>query len=127
MNGNIIYSIKTTISMDVERAAIIIQRWFRSKLTKTPCLISHQAFVADYEIILDKQVYNANELFANLKYSTKVPHTRREMTLDEIDTIIVKHNPFVNIVYHATETTPQSSSPPRPIVLHLTRSVILEI
>lgn len=82
--------------MDTNTAVIIIQKWFRSKLSRSQCVISHQSFVLDYEIVLDKQVYNANELYKNLQYSTQVPHTRRELTAEEIDDIITKHNPFSN-------------------------------
>lgn len=111
--------------MDINTAATIIQRWFRSKLSKEPCLISHQAFIADYEIILDKQVYNANELYSNLKYSTQVPHSRRDMTNEEIEMIIIKHNPFANVVNNSNCSQP--SSPFHPIVLNLTSYVVLDM
>lgn len=91
------YNIDNTIEMDKQRAACIIQRWFRRKLSKVACTISHQSFISDYEIVLDKQVYNANELYRNLMYSTKVPHSRRELTQDELELIDAKRDPCVSL------------------------------
>lgn len=109
--------------MDINTAVIIIQRWFRSKLSRSLCVISHQAFVADYVIVLDKQVYNANELYTNLKYSTQVPHTRRELTSEEIDTIITKRNPFMVSTQH--HDTYGESITIKPITLVLNKFSIL--
>jgi hypothetical protein len=114
-----------TQQMDINTAVIIIQRWFRSKLSLSRCVISHQAFVADYVIVLDKQVYNANELYTNLKYSTQVPHTRRELTPEEIDNIITKRNPFIVNTQHYD--TYSENSTIKPITLVLNKSSILNV
>lgn len=80
--------------MDKDTAARIIQRWFRSKYTKKECVISHSNFLSFYEIVLDKQSYNANEIFANIRYSSTVPHSRREITENELEYIHEKYDPF---------------------------------
>lgn len=80
--------------MDKERAALIIQRWFRSKLSKRECVISHSNFLSSYEILIDNQIYNANELLIHLKYSSFVPHSRRELNESEIEHIHERYNPF---------------------------------
>lgn len=119
--------------MNNDKAATIIQRWFRKRLSRSQCPISHQAFAADYEIVLDKQVYNANELYINLKYSNKVPHTRRELTCEEIDTIRIKRNPFItNNCNHnhnqcILDKQRKPSKPSKPIILSLNKSSILDI
>lgn len=123
--------------MNSDKAATIIQRWFRKRLSRSQCPISHQAFVADYEIVLDKQAYNANELYINLKYSNQVPHTRRELTCEEIDTIRIKRNPFItNNCNHnqcildkqrKPSKPSKPSRPSKPIILSLNKSSILDI
>lgn len=100
--------------MDKQRAACIIQRWFRRRLSKVTCTISHQSFISDYEIVLDKQVYNANELFRNLMYSTKVPHSRRELTQDELELIDAKRDPCVSLCKPALSSS--SSTRIRPVM-----------
>lgn len=80
--------------MDKETAARIIQKWFRSKFARRECLISHSHFLSSYEVMLDKQIYNANELIINLRYSSNVPHSRRELTETEIEYIHEKFDPF---------------------------------
>jgi hypothetical protein len=80
--------------MDQHIAASIIQRWFRSKLAKKECTISHSSYMSCYEVILDKQSYNATEMFNNMKYSIDVPHSRRQLTEQEILLIHAKYDPF---------------------------------
>lgn len=116
--------------MDIDKAATIIQRWFRKRLSRSQCPISHQAFVADYEIVLDTQVYNANELYINLKYSNQVPHTRRELTSEEIETILFKRNPFITNGcnhYQNQSILNKHTNQTKPIILTLNKSSILDI
>jgi hypothetical protein len=80
--------------MDKEIAARIIQRWFRSKFSKKECVISHSNFLSPYEVILDKQTYNANELLINLRHSSIVPHSRRELTESDVEYIHERFDPF---------------------------------
>jgi hypothetical protein len=80
--------------MDKETAARIIQRWFRSKFSNRRCVISHSSFLSSYEVILDKQTYNANELLMNLRHYSFVPHSRRELTESDIEYIHEKYDPF---------------------------------
>lgn len=81
-------------SVKLNEAASKIQRLFRKRLASDDCIISGRTFMATYEIVLDKQVYDARELYKNLHYSTQVPHSRRELTDDEITQIRQKFNPF---------------------------------
>lgn len=116
--------------MDNDKAATIIQRWFRKRLSRSQCPISHQAFIAEYEVVLDRQVYNANELYINLKYSNEVPHTRRELTPEEIDTILIKRNPFItNSCNHnqcILDKQANTIKLTKPITLALNKSSILD-
>lgn len=80
--------------MDKHTAACVIQRWFRSKFAKKECVISHSNFLSLYEIIVDKQSYNANQLLMNLRHSSFVPHSRREFTDSDIEHIHEKYDPF---------------------------------
>lgn len=80
--------------MDKETAACIIQRWFRSKFSKQECMISHTSFLSSYEVILDKQTYNANELVINLRHSSFVPHSRRELNENDLEYIHERYDPF---------------------------------
>jgi hypothetical protein len=91
--------------MDKDLAARVIQRWFRKTLSKSECTISHSTFMSNYEIVLDKQVYNANELYISLKYTSKVPHSRRDLTQEEINMILEKYNPFDCSLKDAKEKT----------------------
>jgi len=67
------------------RAATTLQRWWRSQLSKDDDPISLQRFPAKYGITLNKQVYNARQLAPG--GVNRVPHTRRELTVDELDQI----------------------------------------
>lgn len=80
--------------MDSETAARIIQKWFRSKFSKRECVISHSNFLSSYEVLIDKQIYNANELLMNLRHSSSVPHSRRELTESDLEYIHERYNPF---------------------------------
>lgn len=80
--------------MDKDTAARIIQKWFRSKYSKKECVISHSNFLSSYEVILDKQTYNANELLINLRHSSFVPHSRRQLTITDIEHIHERYDPF---------------------------------
>lgn len=80
--------------MDRNTAALVIQRWFRTKFAKKECVISHSNFLSLYEIIVDKQSYNANELLMNLRHSSFVPHSRRDITDSDIENIHEKYDPF---------------------------------
>lgn len=80
--------------MDRDTAACVIQRWFRSKFSKRECVISHSNFLSSYEVLIDKQAYNANELLIHLRHSSFVPHSRRELTETDVEYIHEKYDPF---------------------------------
>jgi hypothetical protein len=80
--------------MDKHTAACVIQRWFRSKFAKKECVISHSNFISLYEITVDKQSYDANQLLMNVRHSSFVPHSRREITDSDIEQIHEKYDPF---------------------------------
>ncbi len=114
--------------MDKQTAACIIQRWFRRKLSKDACTISHETFITDYEIVLDKQIYNANELYRNLLYSTKVPHSRRELTQEELELIDAKRDPCISFCKPSPMPLPSPSSDTRArpfVTLVLNKDAIL--
>lgn len=77
-----------------DTAAVKIQRLFRERLTTDECVISGRRFLARHAIVLDKQLYDARELYKNLSYSTEVPHSRRRLTSDEMECIFAKFDPF---------------------------------
>lgn len=82
--------------MDKDTAARIIQRWFRSKFAKNECTISHSNFLSNYEVIIDKQSYNANEMLASIVLCSSlcVPHSRRKLSESEFEHIHEKYDPF---------------------------------
>ena len=113
--------------MDQHTAASIIQRWFRSKLATKECTISHSSYMSCYEVILDKQSYNANEMFNNMKYSIDVPHSRRQLTEQEMLLIHAKYDPF-NRTYSYNKNDDddiEGSSPKPPLNFTLNRNSIL--
>lgn len=76
-------------------AARTIQDKFRRKFTKGRCPLSLKTIMKEYIVVLDKQTYDANELHKYLYFSTLVPHSRRQMSDDEIQQIKIKMNPFL--------------------------------
>lgn len=82
--------------MDFRRdsAAHTIQTIFRLKFSKGRCPISLKTIMKEYIVVLDKQTYDANELHKYISFSTLVPHSRRQMSDEEIQQIKNKMNPF---------------------------------
>lgn len=103
--------------MDANTAAVVIQRWFRSKFTKKECIISQSNFLSLYEVVIDKQTYNANQMLLSLKHSSFVPHSRREITDMEFEYIHEKYNPFDTTFrssYQHDSTNEVNGCSPRP-------------
>jgi hypothetical protein len=83
-----------------DSAARTIQTKFRHKFTKGRCPLSLKTIMKEYIVVLDKQTYDANELNKYLSFSTLVPHSRRQMSDEEIHEIKRKMNPFLINNYH---------------------------
>lgn len=119
--------------MDRNTAAVVIQRWFRANFAKTECVISHTRFLSAYEVVLDKQSYNANEMYINLKHSSMIPHNRREITERDVELIHARYNPFDDSYKRPScrhnledlEDDIYGSSPKAPITLKLNKNSIL--
>lgn len=123
--------------MDKDTAARIIQRWFRSRFATKECVISHSSYLSVYEIVLDKQSYNANEIIANIQYSSQIPHSRREITENDFEYIHQKYDPFdktyrINKRYsiddndYTSEVSGCSSKPPLSFILNKTRILYVQ-
>lgn len=78
-----------------DSAARTIQDKFRRKFTKGRCPLSLKTIMKEYIVVLDKQTYDANELQKYIYFSTLVPHSRRQMSQEEIQQIRNKMNPFI--------------------------------
>lgn len=115
--------------MNKDTAARIIQRWFRSKFAKNECVISHSNFLSSYEVVLDKQTYNANELLLNLRHSSLVPHSRRELSDNDVEYIHERYDPFDTTYRKMCSddyNTHHGGCSPKPCIsLHLNKASIL--
>lgn len=119
VHNGLYLSTSRQLTMDAQTcAAIKIQRAFRKRFAADECVISGRRFLESYEIILDKQVYDARELHKNLLYSTLVPHSRRTLTDAEIDEIFAKFDPF------EAETHYHSKKPARELPLTPRRAYV---